>query len=124
MIKMNENILIAGGNSGNSALQIIDLKNRQKIKDVNYQNQISSIVKVSNSIFFAGDDNGNIIRFDYNSSDHNVTSNVIGQVHKKSINCIILDLKGKIISGSEDHNIKIWDSLTMIPLDLLNPENL
>ena len=123
MIKMSENILIAGGNSGNSALQIIDLKNRQKIKDVNYQNQISSIVKVSNSIFFAGDEKGNIIRFDYNSSDHNVTSNVIGQVHKKSINCIILDLKGKIISGSEDHNIKIWDSLTMIPLDLLNPEN-
>ena len=122
MINLNENIAIAGGNSGNSALQMIDIKNRKKIKDINYSNQITSIVKVSNSIFFAGDNQGNIIRFDYNSSNNNITDNVIGKVHQNSINCIILDLKGKIISGSEDHNIKIWDSLTMIPLDLLNPE--
>ena len=123
MIKLTDNIVISGGNSGNSALQIIDIKNRKKIKDINYSSQISSIVKVSNSIFFAGDENGNIIRFDYNSSDNNVTDNIIGKVHNKSINCIILDCKGKIISGSEDHNIKIWDSLTMIPLDLVNKEN-
>ena len=123
LITMNENIAIAGGNSGDSALQIIDLKNRKKIKDINYSNQISSIVKVSDSIFFGGDKNGNIIRFEYNISNNNVTSNIIGKVHNSSINCIILDLKGKIISGSEDKSIKIWDSLTMIPLDLLNPEN-
>ena len=123
MINLTENIVIAGGNSGNSALQIIDIKKRQKIKDIPYSNQISSVVKVSNSIFFAGDEKGNIIRFDYNSSNISVTDNVIGKVHNASINSIILDLKGKIISGSEDHNIKIWDSLTMIPLDLLNPEN-
>lgn len=123
MIQLTENIVIAGGNSGNSSLQVIDIKKRQKIKDIPYSNQISSVVKVSNSIFFAGDDKGNIIRFDYKSSDNSVTDNVIGKVHNSSINSIILDLKGKIISGSEDHNIKIWDSLTMIPLDLLNPEN-
>ena len=80
MIKLTDNIVISGGYSGNSALQIIDIKNRKKIKDINHSSTISSVVKVTNSIFLAGDNNGNIIRFDYNSSDNNVTDNIIGKV--------------------------------------------
>ena len=36
MIKLNDIIVISEGNSGNSALQIIDIKNRKIIKDINY----------------------------------------------------------------------------------------
>ena len=104
-ILIKENILIVGGNK---KIYFIDCEKYNLIKEIDFNEEIGSIVKINFNIYLIGDNIGNITQYNIDENNEIKQISIKKEVHYGNIYNIII-FNENIISSSNNNSIIIWE---------------